>query len=70
MHETCDTMRCPDRENLQHLGGCYLTASGRGQDKRGRRRSAATPPNTSLENVFKILQNVTTCDKMWQTVRT
>ena len=44
-----------------------LTASRRGQDKRGRRRSAAIPPNQlSGENVGKMLQDLTTCDNMWQ----
>ena len=38
------------------------TASRRGQDKRGRDRSAAIPPNIFLpENMGKIWQHMATC---------
>ena len=50
------------------------TASGRGQDKRGRRRSAASPDNQRpQENVTTCGRNMATCGKrwrMWQNVRT
>ena len=45
-----------------------LKASRRGRNKRGRRRSAAIPPNErSWENVDKMRQNLAAnCDNMWQ----
>ena len=62
------------------LHSVLLTASRQGQDKRGRRGSAAIPPNElSRENVCSTLQNVASCGNvcalkskygnMWQRVR-
>ena len=46
-----------------------LKASRRGQDKRGRRRSAAIPPKErSRGSVYKMLQNITKCNKICQCV--
>ena len=48
-----------------------LTASGRGQDKQGRRRSVAIPPKqVSWEYASKMRQHVATCDNIWQNVAT
>ena len=54
-----------------------LTASRQGQDKRGRRRSAAIPPNElpweNVNNMWQTIANygtAATCDKMWQSVAT
>ena len=45
----------------------HLKASRRGQDKRGRRRSDAIPPNElSWEKVDQIWQNVATCRHLKQ----
>ena len=55
---------------LGHLltRGTALTASRQGQDKRGRRRSAAIPPYEfswlSWDNVGKIWKCITTCGNM------
>ena len=47
--------------------GSRLTAFRRGQDKQGRRRSAAIPPNhLSPESVCKMCQNATKCCNMLQ----
>ena len=46
-----------------------LKASRRGQDKRGRRRSAALPPNEpSWENVGNMRQNVAPCPHLKQSI--
>ena len=48
-----------------------FTASRLGQDKRGRHRSAAIPPNRlSRETAGNKLQNMTTCCKLLQTITT
>ena len=50
--------RCAQRAQL-------VTDSRRGQEKRGRRRSDAIPPNQlSWENVGKTQQTMTTCGNM------
>ena len=48
-----------------------LTASGRGQDKRCRRRSAAIPRNRlSWGTVGKMWQHIAICGKLWQNMAT
>ena len=55
------------KECLLRRHGLELTASRRGQDKRGRHRSAAIPPNElSWENVGKVWQSVAKYGKAWQ----
>ena len=49
----------------------YTHICGRGRDERGRRRSAAIPPDElPRENVGKMLEMLTMYYKMWQRVHT